>query len=354
MTPDQKFARYVRLSLGVFAVLFIYFIAADIWLPVTPQARLLHPVAQVTPRISGTVSDIYVKNNQLVVKGQPLLKIDPEPYVLALDKAKLALEGTVSRNLGLNAEIRSLVAEKNAAEARLQLQELLDKRTRALFEKRAISQQERDRIHAEHLRAEASVASISARLEAKRLERGEDGEQNLALKQARNRVASAELNLSYTTVYAEADGLVSNLQVTLGTFAKSGVPLTALVEQNTDLVADFREKSILKVSAGTAAKITFDALPGEVFDASVSALEAGVSEGQISANGLLANTEKSDRWVRDAQRQRVHLELYSQNSRLKRLPSGASATVQLLPVDGLGHWLGSLQIGFISAMHYIY
>ena len=41
MTPDQKFARYVRLSLVGFILVFLYYVIADIWLPVTPQAQPL-------------------------------------------------------------------------------------------------------------------------------------------------------------------------------------------------------------------------------------------------------------------------------------------------------------------------
>jgi len=36
MTPDQKFARYDKVSLAGFIVVFFYYIVADVWLPVTP------------------------------------------------------------------------------------------------------------------------------------------------------------------------------------------------------------------------------------------------------------------------------------------------------------------------------
>ena len=58
MTPDQKFARYVKISLAGFIVLFLYFVIADLYMPVTPQARVYHPVVQVTPQVSGRVTDV--------------------------------------------------------------------------------------------------------------------------------------------------------------------------------------------------------------------------------------------------------------------------------------------------------
>ena len=79
-----------------------------------------------------------------------------------------------------------------------------------------------------------------------------------------------------------------------------------------------------------------------------------MSDGQLSANGLLSTTETSNRWVRDAQRQRIHLQLSTNETLLANMPSGARATVQLLPDSWFGQWLGSMQIRFISWLHYIY
>ena len=106
---------------------------------------------------------------------------------------------------------------------------------------------------------------------------------------------------------------------------------------------------------GSLAKVVFDSRPGEVYDAKISTFEAGVSDGQLSANGLLSTTETSNRWVRDAQRQRIHLQLLKNDQALiANMPSGARATVQLLPESKFGQWLGASQIRFISWLHYIY
>jgi len=84
MTPDQKFARYVKISLVGFILLFIYFVVADLYLPVTPQARVYHPVVQVTPQVSGRVNQVLVDNNQAVKKGETLFLIEVAPFQLAV------------------------------------------------------------------------------------------------------------------------------------------------------------------------------------------------------------------------------------------------------------------------------
>ncbi|MCG6283428.1 HlyD family secretion protein, partial [Vibrio diabolicus] len=66
MTPDQKFARWIKYSSFVFVFVFAYFLVADLAMPLTPQAMATRVVTKVSPRVSGQISEIYVNNNQAV------------------------------------------------------------------------------------------------------------------------------------------------------------------------------------------------------------------------------------------------------------------------------------------------
>lgn len=353
MTPDQKFARYVKISLAGFIVLFLYFVVADLFMPVTPQARVYHPVVQVTPQVSGRVTDVFVTNNQSVVKQQPLFHINDAPFKLAVQQAELAYDDAKLQNQRLDSSVKAIEAQLAAAEAKLHEQTLLFERGESLLKKRSISEQEYETINANYQSSKANVAAIEAQLSEAKLARGKMGDDNLALRHALNQLEQAKLNLSYTSVTAETDGKVANLQVTPGTYANKGQPLMAVVANKADLVADFREKSLVHVQVGSRAKVSFDALPGKVFNAKIISFEAGVSDGQLNANGLLSATESSNRWVRDAQRQRIHLQL-EQHDMLAKFPSGARATVQLLPESSIGSWFAGMQIRLISVLHFIY
>ncbi|MCU4675689.1 HlyD family secretion protein [Catenovulum sp. 2E275] len=355
MTPDQKFNRYVKISLVGFVLVFVYYIIADIWLPVTPQARVYHPVVQVAPQINGRITQVLVKNHQRVNAGDILFKIDDAPFKLALAQAELALDDAKLTNQQINSQIAAITAQIEAAKAQLNEQKLLKQRAENLIKQQAISQQQRDNILANYKVSKANLLSLQAQLSEAKLKRGAKGENNLTVRHAQNQIAQAKLNLAYTQVRAVSSGVVANLQLTEGLYAKSGQPLLALVSPQIDLIADFREKSLLNMHPGSLAKITFDSRPGAVFNAHISSFEAGVSDGQLTANGLLTETEKSNRWVRDAQRQRIHLQLTdNQADVLNQLQSGARATVQLLPQSSVGQWLGSVQIRFISWLHFIY
>ena len=354
MTPDEKFSRYVRLSLIGFVFIFVYYLIADIYLPVTPQARVYHQVVQISPQINGRVTKVFVSNNQTVKAGDALFSIDQGPYILALEQAQLMLDDAKLQNKRLDTNVKAIEANISAAKAKQHEQQLLKNRGEKLYQQNSISEQALESIRANFEASKASEAALEAQLAEAVLARGELGKENLAMRHAGNTLAQAELNLSYTQVRALSDGIVTNLQLLDGAYAVAGKPLLAIVVKKADLVADFREKSLLNMKEGSLAKVVFDSRPGEVYDAKILNFEAGVSNGQLSANGLLSTTETSNRWVRDAQRQRIHLTLIDDATLITNMPSGARATVQLLPESIIGQWFGAAQIRFISWLHYIY
>lgn len=354
MAPDQMFKRWVHIALAVFALSFAYFLAADLWMPVSTQSRVLHPVVNISSKVSGQVSTVLVENNQQVEAGQVLFSLDKRPYEIAVDKAKLAVESASQTNLQLDASIAAAEAQALASKADVDELKLEVERVESLIKSNTVSRQLYDQTKANYRAALAQVEAAQADVVKYRAQRGKDGNDNLLLRQAENTLQNAQLQLNYADVRSQVTGRVTNLQLQPGNYAQAGSSVAAVVVEKGDIVADFREKSLSHVQIGDLASIVFDAHPGHVFDAQVSAIDAGVKDGQISADGSLANPENSDRWVRDAQYMRTHITLLEAPDLLKSLPSGARATVQLHPVGGIASWLGSVQAHVISIIHYIY
>ncbi|MCE9685748.1 HlyD family secretion protein [Shewanella sp. AS16] len=352
MTPDQHFSRLVKSAMLGFALVFGYFLFADTAMPLTPQAMATRVVTKVTPQVSGKILAIGVANNQSVTKGELLFQIDPAPFELALEQAKLALEQARQDNAELDAALLAAEAEVKANTSIAAQKRSEAKRLNALFASHGVSQQLRDQADSDAASAHAQLLAAKARVDKLRVSRGSEGEGNLKLRQAGNMLAKAQLNLSYTKVRADQDGIVTNLQLEVGSFATQGQPLLALVSDKLDIIADFREKSLRNLAADSRALIAFDSEPGRLYPAGVISQDAGVSAGQFDANGRLASPVESDRWVRDAQRLRLHLQL--EQGLDHRLPAGARATVQLLPDNSVTRALAWAQIKAISLLHYIY
>ncbi|MDE3737242.1 HlyD family secretion protein [Pseudomonas resinovorans] len=353
MTPDQSFARRVQAAIVLFVLLFAYFLAADLWMPITPQAQLTRPVLRIAPRVDGQVLDVAVTNNQHVAAGQLLFRLDPEPFRLAVRSAELALEQAEQDNLQLDAAIAAARAEQVAAQASASELQRETARLGRLVQSQHVSRQLYEQTEAQRQAAQAKLAAAAARIRELAAQRGASGDDNLRLRQARNALDQARLQLAYSEVRAERAGTLSNLQLSPGAFLHAGNPVAALVADDADISADFREKALRYVRLEDGASVVFDALPGHIFAAKVSAIDAGVKEGQLDANGDLAAPAVSDRWVRDAQRQRLHVSLIE--ALPYNLPSGAKATVQLYPRDSrLADLFGRLQIAVISLLHYVY
>ncbi|MDQ7730760.1 HlyD family secretion protein [Halomonas sp. SpR8] len=353
MTPDQTFARWVKVALAAFVLLFIYFLLADSFMPMTPEARVLRPVTRIAPELSGPVKAVMVSDHQYVAKGDVLFEIDPAPFQLAVDQAQLNREQAERENARLEAELTSAQAELASAQATANERQGELRRAETLMARQNVSRQRYEQQVAAERTAQASVAAARAKIVSLEVQLGDSGETNLRLRQADNALSQAQLDLARTQVRAAQDGSVTNLQLDVGDYVQAGQPVVAVVANEIDIIADFREKSLRHVGPGDPAQVVFDAWPGEVFDAQVLAMDAGVREGQLAADGQLAEIPTTDRWVRDAQRMRVHLALTQPTA--NSLASGARATVQLQPGDStLAKPFVWLQAHLISWLHYVY
>ncbi len=304
--------------------------------------------------MSGRVVSVAVQNNQQVKKGDLLFELDPTDYQLKLEQAQLQLEQSQQNNRQLSAALQSATARVNQARFALQDVQREDQRYQQLYSQKLIPRQQLEQSQTAVLKAKAELQASTADLAEREAELGIPSEELVQIKQARNQLALAQLELDRTKVYADVDGIVTDLQLEVGTNLASHQATVALVStQQSWVSALFREKSLLHVHRGTEALITFDALPGEVFTASVRDIDAGVANGQSTPDGRLATADSSSRWVRDAQRLKVNLAMQQQMP--PALVVGSRATVQLVPQDNsVLAALAKSQIQLISLLHYVY
>jgi len=354
MTPEQKFARWVRVSIASFLLMFVYFIVADIWIPLTPDATVMRVVTPVSSRVAGYVAQVHVHNNSPVKKGDLLFELDPTPFINKVEAAQIALQQARLTNQQLDAKIAAAQASLKTATLTAQNDKVTYDRYQRLSAMQNVSQQDLDKVRTAWQSSVQSVNALRANISELMIERGEkDDSRNVTLQKYRNALTQAELDLAWTKVRAEADGMVSNLQLSPGWNAAAGSAALALVSEQTDIIADFREKSLRHTHPGSDAAVVFDALPGQVFHAHVTSRDAGVLAGQEAVNGELSAPESSNRWVRDAQRMRIHVALDEPLD--QRLPTGARATVQLYNSEGpFARFFSGLQIHLVSLLHYVY
>jgi membrane fusion protein, multidrug efflux system len=287
----------------------------------TDDAQVDGHFAQLSTRITGTVTYVnpLVENDRYVTAGMLLLELDPRDYQVALEHAKATLEtkqavanaaklqvpitqASAFSQLHLSEAAREQAVESvaaaeadlTAAHARVQQDEvvagraerdrvryaaLVDKReiSRSFYDARmteaaataqtlasdvAVVQAAEQRIaEAKSLVAEREAQVASARTapeqfsDAVARKSSAEGE----LDQARADVHTAELNLSYSKIYAPVSGVVGHKTVELGHRIQPGQSLLTVVPlDDIWITANFKETQLRRMRPGQPVTIHVD------------------------------------------------------------------------------------------------
>ena len=224
----------------------------------------LHPVSA---RVNGTVTEVLTDDNRPARLGEPLLRLDPRDFEVALDEARsngLSAEAAVPQAEAQIDQARAQLDQADAgiAQAKAQLDKaVLDlKRADELMRKNVSTQSENDTARANHEVAAANAASARATREAAAaMLRAAEANLQVAVARrgtAQASVRDAELQLSYATIPAPADGHIGKKSVEVGQRVGPGQPLLALVGADNWIVANFKEHQLAHMQPGQAVEIT--------------------------------------------------------------------------------------------------
>jgi len=144
-------------------------------------------------------------------------------------------------------------------------------------------------------------------------------------------VNTAKLNLSYTKVFAEVDGYVSNINFQIGSQATANKAILALVDENAYWVFGFfREDAIPEVEVGDKAMVTLLAYPDTPLSGTVESIAWGIAHSDGNpGNNLLPSVKPVFQWIRLAQRIPVRIKLDKLPENVK-LRFGLTASVMVL------------------------
>lgn len=138
---------------------------------------------EIRPQVEGILEEIYVDEGAFVKEGQKLFKINPQPYQEQLNNA---------------------IANENVEKAKLENAKLEVDRLKPLVENDVISDVRLRTALSDYDVAKASLAQASAA------------------------VASARINLGFTTIKAPVSGFIGRIPKRVGNLVSSSDPLTEL------------------------------------------------------------------------------------------------------------------------------
>jgi len=332
--------------------------------PWTRDGQVRADVVQITPRVSGPIVRLAVKDNQLVKTNDLLFEIDPRTFEANLAQARAQLDSARDNYLAMEKQVEAELAQVNvsraeALQAESNIKELDStivknkaeySRQQDMLKKDATSKKAMERARANYqialekrkasvaglTQAKASLAQSEAALAKARANLGAPGDDNASIREAQAALTQAELDFEFTRVKAPVDGYVTNLNLRIGSQAVTNQPALALVDINSYWVHGFfKENSIEDIRAGNKAIITLMTYPDTPLEGHVDSLGWGIAQQDGSTgDDLLPNVSATFEWIRLAQRVpvRIHLVDVPEDVALR---VGTTASVLVMTGDSI-------------------
>ncbi|MGY8668739.1 HlyD family secretion protein [Bradyrhizobium sp. UFLA05-109] len=256
--------------------------------PWTRDGHVRADVVPVAPDVSGFVTEVLVKDNQHVRRGDVLFRLGRERREIAVKQGEAVL---LSK--------RAMLDEANA--------DL--KRYSALTPGVVVSTQKMDQVTATQGSAQG------------------------ALDQAEADLALAKFNLERSDVRASVNGVVTNMELRPGTYLDPGKAVMALLDSDTLRIEGyFEENKLRRIHLGDPVNVRLLG-SDHTLRGRVESIAAGIEDRDRSEGAtLLANVNPTFNWVRLAQRIPVRVTLDHASER-DELVAGTTATVEVLGGD---------------------
>ena len=252
---------------------------------------------QVGSQISGKITQLMADFNSVVMKGQILATIDPQPFQARVSQARALLKSGRG----------NLVKAKNITNQR-KLE--LDRMT-TLLRQQFVSQADFDLATTNFRDAQAQVEVAQAQVD-----------------QAVATLASAELDLGYTTIYSPVNGIVVSRSVDVGQTVAASFQTPTLFVIAQDLTqmqvnANVSESDIGGVAEGKQASFRVDAYPKQFFDGTVTQVRnAPISIQNVVTYDVVITVDNRDLKLKPGMTANVTIVTAKKENPL-RVPNGA-------------------------------
>lgn len=277
----------------------------------TDDAQVQRYIIPVNTRVQGFIKEIRFEEYQHVKKGDTLVVLEDSEYRLQLAQAEANWRGSKSGSSAITAGMNTTasnvrVASAGIDEARVNMENAKEdfERYAALLQKDAVTRQQYDDARTRYEAARARYQQAAASKQSTALVKNEQQQrlsQNTAgVSVAEAAVNLARLNLSYTVIVAQADGVMGRKDIHVGQLVQPGQMLARIVTDNQVwVIANYRETQLKNINIGGDVEFTADALPGIVFHGKVEAFSpaTGSAYSMVAADNATGNFVKVEQRV---------------------------------------------------------
>ncbi|TWT37314.1 Inner membrane protein YiaV precursor [Posidoniimonas corsicana] len=286
--PNPKnVAAMVVLGVGMIGAIVIFWKFSS---PMSGRAVVGRYTVSLVPQVKGPITKIHAEPNTPLKGGQDILfQIQRDTFQNMVDQlteslraARKSVDQLAAAAIGAESAVKKADASRAAAAAELSVAQETAKQNAD-----AISELQLQELTQKLNAADAAVEQAQAVLVQAKI--GQQAGESTA-KSLESQLANAQFDLDQTTVYAPADGFVTNWTVREGAMA---VPLplspmgTFVDTSRTVVVASFPQNILKNVQPGDRAELAFKARPGVVLPAEVETIIPATGEGQFTVSGTL-------------------------------------------------------------------
>jgi membrane fusion protein (multidrug efflux system) len=302
----------------------------------------------IAPKVPGYLTAVPVTDNEHVVAGQVIARIDDRDYRNALAEAQAQvaearanIENLDAQIVVQQAQIHANQAQVDQAQAALVFAQQQAKRYQELAATALAGTVQDAQRYSSGLRqqqaavesAQATLALAQRQIEALQAQRA-SAVANLGLRKAQR--DQAQLDLSHTIVTADQLDRVVQLSAAVGEFAQPGTNLTMFVPDDIWVLANFKETQLDYMRPRQRVTLEIDAYPERTIRAHV----ASVQPGSGTAFSLLPAQNATGNYVKIVQRVPVKLVMDDPPSDVALGPGmSVDPTVRVDPALSLLEWL---------------
>ncbi len=244
---------------------------------------------KISPDVAGEIVELPVKEGMHVKKGDLLVKIKPQIYESALERATAAESGS-------QASMSNAAAQYEQVKAQYTNAELSFNRNKKLFEQGVISQADFETAKTAYESAKANLKAAEESVKASMFN----------VKSAEASVKEAEENLFKTSIYAPVDGTISKLsrkkgERVAGTGLMEGSEIMILSNlTEMEVKVDVNENDIIRVHLNDTADIQVDAYLGRKFRGVVTDIANSANTSAQASIDQVTNFTVKVRIVQDS------------------------------------------------------
>ncbi|GJM61089.1 efflux RND transporter periplasmic adaptor subunit [Persicobacter diffluens] len=245
---------------------------------VVSASGMIQPVVEVkiSPEVSGEIIELDIQEGDSVKKDQPLLRIRPDNFISAVDRARASYNQQMANLAVARANLAKSKANFVRSEAEFG-------RQKQLHEEEVASDADFQRAEAEFLAAKEDLIASEENVKASQF----------IVKSSKASLDEAMENLRLTKIVSPMHGKVTKLDVekgerVVGTQTMAGTEMLRIADLSSmEARVDVNENDIIRVHKGDTAIITVDSYTylGKKFEGIVTSI-ANTAKDKISADAI--------------------------------------------------------------------